>query len=181
MEYLMTYGWAILVIVIVIAVLAMIFPKPIEQCLFDQAGFLCDKPILMVNGRPAPTDAPVASLLHAQLLNRQSQSIVVTGIMCVGSRVQPPGDVGVWPTESQFERTMGYQESMDVGNFEDNSQNRLYVTCYSSVDGSGAVTPLTLRAGDSFSGRLYVAYRYADDPQDAPSKIVGANLVTQAQ
>ena len=44
MEYLMTYGWAILVIVIVITILAFYLPQLIktpEGCLFSQPGFSC--------------------------------------------------------------------------------------------------------------------------------------------
>ncbi len=41
MEYLMTYGWAILVLVIVIAALYYLLPKTQETCLFQQ-GFACD-------------------------------------------------------------------------------------------------------------------------------------------
>jgi len=43
MEYLMTYGWALLVIVIVIAILLIMNPFSAPQsCKFDQVGFACN-------------------------------------------------------------------------------------------------------------------------------------------
>ena len=191
MEYLMTYGWALLVIVIVIAVLLYINPfRAPEQCIFDQAGFLCNKPILFATTGHDTN----GNVLHAQLTSGQRQNIVITDMVCLKSRANPPGDPALWAGDS-FHSTDGvslsYQQTIDLGDFSDGSGNsNLAVVCVgATVDpATGVATPLTaadaaslIRPGDSFSGRLYVAYRYADDPTTAPSKIVGANVVTQAQ
>ena len=47
MEYLMTYGWALLVIVIVIAVLLVILGRMLKgtpDCTFGEAAFVCNQP-----------------------------------------------------------------------------------------------------------------------------------------
>ncbi len=47
MEYLMTYGWALLVIVIVIAILLVILGRMVKgtpDCTFESAGFVCNQP-----------------------------------------------------------------------------------------------------------------------------------------
>jgi hypothetical protein len=190
MEYLMTYGWALLVIVIVIAVLLYINPfRAPEQCIFDQAGFLCNKPILFATTGHGSN----GNVLHAQLTSGQRQNIVITDMVCLKSRANPAGDPASWAGDS-FHSTDGvplaYQQTIDLGDFSDGSSINLAVLCVgASVDpATGVAEPLSasdaasnIRPGDSFSGRLYIAYRYADDPATAPSKIVGANLVTQAQ
>ena len=51
MEYLMTYGWALLVIVIVIAILLIMNPFSAPQsCKFDQIGFACDNAVVTTGG-----------------------------------------------------------------------------------------------------------------------------------
>ncbi len=197
MEYLMTYGWALLVIVIVIAVLLYINPfRAPEQCLFDQAGFLCSKPILLVNGTDA-SGAPASSLLHVTLTNGQRETIIIRGVMCLATRTPPPGNLN-WPHgggvatgtigTTLTTRTLGYQETIDLGNFTADTGSTYTggressVRCLTTTDFSESGTKvITVRPGESFSGRLYVAYQLASDDANMPAKIVGANLVTQAQ
>ena len=174
---------------IVIAVLLYINPfRAPEQCIFDQAGFLCAKPIVFATTGHGSD----VNVLHASLTSGQRQSIVITELLCLKSRLQPPGDPSTWggaAIHSTDGIPMGYQETIDVGNFKDAAGNTLALTCVGATAAAdGSASPLTvsdpgsvIRPGESFSGRLYVAYRYADDPATAPSKIVGANLVTQAQ
>ena len=53
MEYLMTYGWALLVIVIVLALLLIILGGYLQgtpSCVFEEAGFVCNEPVPPVIG-----------------------------------------------------------------------------------------------------------------------------------
>lgn len=196
MEYLMTYGWALLVIVIVIAVLIYINPfRAPEQCVFDQAGFLCQKPILQVSGAAAsgtvssPMSTPGSlGLFHATLINGERKTVVIDHILCIRGRTAPSGDVSTWPSYTEVTRTLGYQEQIDdIGAVADDSGNYHSVSCVDvGKDSNGyALMPtsasIVLRPNEDFSGRLYVAYKYSDDPNTMPSKVVGANLVTRAQ
>ncbi len=178
MEYLMTYGWALLVIVIVIGVLVYINPfKAPEQCVFDQAGFLCEKPILMAGGA-----------LHGTLINGNQKAITIMGIACIKGRTAPDGNSAAWPNYATFKKDLGYQEQIDdIGNMTDNGGNAFHVSCVDVTKGTNGVAifpasaTIVLHANDDFSGRLYVAYKYSDDPDNAVAKVVAANLVTRAQ
>lgn len=205
MEYLMTYGWALLVIVIVIAVLLYINPfKAPEQCTFDQAGLYCERPILFVVGKDG-SGVDVPGLLSARITNGERRTITVGGVACIRGTLKPKGgdvrsqwssdflvNLGASPADNEG-KDLAPQESMDLRNFDNNADKTAqnYVRCLSSVtkdtDGNADLSVTLddantkLRQGEDFSGRLYVAYRYADEPKDAPYKVVGANLVTRAQ
>ena len=72
MEYLMTYGWALLVIVIVIAILLIINPFSAPQgCRFDDLGFTCANPVVNTAGG-----------LFMRLTNNQNTGIVLTSVVC---------------------------------------------------------------------------------------------------
>ncbi|MFH1306803.1 MAG: hypothetical protein ABIH83_04095 [Candidatus Micrarchaeota archaeon] len=81
MEYLMTYGWALLVIVIVIAVLMFIRPfgAP-ESCVFQQPGFSCEGHRITANNG-----------LYARITNGQQKSIERIEIACVRGTGDPTG------------------------------------------------------------------------------------------
>ena len=173
----MTYGWALMVIVIVIGVLVYINPfKAPEQCSFDQAGFLCQKPILLSSG-----------VLHGTLINGNQKAITITGIACIRGRTAPSGLSSSWPGYAKTTKSLNYNDQIDdLGNFQNDANNAFHVSCVDVTTVNGvAVFPttatITLHSGDQFSGRLYIAYNYADDPAGAISKVVGANLVTNAQ
>ncbi len=119
MEYLMTYGWALLVIVIVIAVLIYINPfRAPEQCVFDQAGFLCQKPVLLVTGKAPDGVTDVKGLIHATLVNGDRKTIVIQAISCIKGRTSPNGDIAntdSWPAYTKLTRTLGYQATPPSG------------------------------------------------------------------
>ena len=81
MEYLMTYGWALLVIVIVIAILLIMNPFSAPQsCKFDQIGFACENAVVTTGG-----------LLLMGVTNGNNNAINVSGVTCtsVKSSVAP--------------------------------------------------------------------------------------------
>jgi len=81
MEYLMTYGWAILVIVIVLAVLAYFLPKLTktpEVCQFTQPGFGCsENPALVIN---TSRNGQVYAAFNLQ--NGKGQAVNVSKVLC---------------------------------------------------------------------------------------------------
>lgn len=81
MEYLMTYGWAVLIIAIVIAVLfdLGIFgaPTATTTCV-AQAGFLCTSPILTNTG-----------VLYVQFAQNSGGQMNITGLGCSNSSIAP--------------------------------------------------------------------------------------------
>lgn len=199
MEYLMTYGWALLVIVIVIAVLLYINPfRAPEQCTFDQAGLYCERPVLQVAGISKDPISGVEvtgvnSLLSARIINGERRTITITGIACARGMTRPNADMSTWRADN-FKFTEGVdlapQETLELRAFDDNKGNPLMVRCLTVTTKAGGSLDLDvdftpentkLRANEDFSGRVWVMYRFADEPADAPSKLIGANLVTRAQ
>ena len=80
MEYLMTYGWALLVIVIVIAILLIINPFSAPQgCRFDDLEFGCSN--LVVNG---------AGQLFMRISNNKNNAIGITQIGCTYDKQPEP-------------------------------------------------------------------------------------------
>ncbi len=162
-----------------------------EQCMFDQAGFLCEKPLLQASGTAPNGHTGVPGLLHLTLVNGDRKTIVIKAISCIRGRMFPSGDAAntdSWPAYTQIKCTVGYQEQIDdLGNFTDDNGNAAYVSCvdatknsdgYAQLPGSAAIA---LSPGEDFSGRIYVAYNYADDEAGWPPRIVGANLVVRAR
>lgn len=72
MEYLMTYGWALLVIVIVIAILLIMNPFSAPQtCRFDSVGFACDNVAVTTTGA-----------LLGGITNGNNNGIIIKGVVC---------------------------------------------------------------------------------------------------
>jgi len=157
MEYLMTYGWALLVIVIVIAVLMFIRPfgAP-ETCLFQQPGFSCEGHRMNDQG-----------VLFAKFVNGQQKSIKDVKVACVMGSERPASTFG-WTTVTGV-----VEHGSALGNLFAKG-----ISCR-NPDG-GAITVAT---GDDFSGRVYIQYKYSDDPSEStfPSKTVYANVIAPVQ
>lgn len=182
MEYLLTYGWALLVIVIVVAALMYLNPgKAPEQCLFQNAAFVCDnRPLLQADGLNPPR-------LFAKVINANPKPIVVYGLACMQGRqnLGPVCGNGGWacPDDSKYSvqipsgQVLDYQEDFNTGSISWTSfAGQAWVECR---DSSGNL--LTLKAGNDFRGQLFVAYKYRDDPDAMPPKVVSADIVVRAQ
>ena len=195
MEYLMTYGWALLVIVIVIAVLLYINPfRAPEQCIFDNAGLYCERPILQVNGIVGNNQGTFQNVLSARITNGERRTITITGIACARGSARPIADSSQWGSFSiPAGVDLASQETLELRDIVDINGGLHYAQCITVPDkdpATGALNlnvPLSfsdnlkLRPNEDFSGRLWIMYRFADEPVGAPSKLVGANLVTRAQ
>lgn len=80
MEYLMTYGWALLVIVIVIAILLIINPFSAPQgCRFDNLGFSCSNPVVDTSGN-----------LFVRITNNQNNAIGIIELGCTYDKNPEP-------------------------------------------------------------------------------------------
>ena len=79
MEYLMTYGWALLVIVIVIAILLIMNPFSAPQsCKFDQIGFACNNMAVTTTGA-----------LLGSITNGNNNGIKIIKVECMKPNTQP--------------------------------------------------------------------------------------------
>ena len=81
MEFLMTYGWAILIVVIAIAALAAfgVFNRPVQEgCFMESATMACNGPI------PAISDSSGDAVIQLALRNGGASRVNVTGITASG-------------------------------------------------------------------------------------------------
>ncbi|MEM2138139.1 MAG: hypothetical protein QW568_03565 [Candidatus Anstonellaceae archaeon] len=152
MEYLMTYGWALLVIVIVIAILLIINPFSAPQgCRFEQIGFTCADPLIKTDGK-----------LYLSITNGNNNAVSVVKVSCtVDKSTSPPS----------FGTTAGYPVNVArQGNLTLNGE-----PC-KKADGSS----LSLSQGGEFSGKLWIWYRNDEDPANYPNRTISANVVAKA-
>src|SRR3989338_3793887 len=154
MEYLMTYGWAILVIVIVLAVLLFLNPfKAPETCLFQQPGFSCSEvlPIVYTDGGQ--------TFVSMKLANKLGQNVKIHEVVCTTASI---GDV----KKSTFEG-VEFSPALPVGagaSGEFSSKSNKPVPCV----GADGTTLLNLNQNSQFKGVIAVWYNYDNDPEDIP-------------
>ena len=152
MEYLMTYGWALLVIVIVIAILLIMNPFSAPQsCKFDQIGFACDNAVVTATG----------SFLLMGVTNGNNNAINVSGVSCTSSKSSAvpanPGNVNT---------IVARQGTLMVNKTAPSASG---ITC------TGAPTTV----GADFSGKIWIFYKNTEDGVDYPTRSASANIVTK--
>lgn len=154
MEYLMTYGWALLVIFLVIAVLSVINQVSTPStCRFDDVGFGCPSlPALDTGGK-----------LYLRVVNSHNNGIVINAAYCTTDKSAEPS--GGWESVGLFDVPRGDMAELP-SDFE--------ILC-KRPDGSSEFA-----AGEDFSGRLWLRYRNSEDPPSYPDRTASAILATKA-
>ena len=161
MEYLMTYGWAILVIVIVLAVLLFLNPfKAPETCLFQQPGFSCSEvlPIVYTDGGQ--------TFVSMKLANKLGQNVKIHEVVCTTASI---GDV----KESTFDG-VEFDPAKPVGAGASGDFSGPNTVPCVGADGN---TQLNLNQNSQFKGVIAVWYNYDNDPEDIHRQAF-ATLVT---
>jgi hypothetical protein len=151
MEYLMTYGWALLVIAVVIAILLIINPlQPPAGCRFDTIGFTCSDPLVASDG-----------VLYLKMTNGNSNNIDVYGINCTTDKSPKPPTFSAAPSS----RIKGLlrQEPYEFN-----------ITCN---DAKGV--KITPAPGSDFAGKLWVFYKNEEDGAGYPMRSISANVVSK--
>ncbi|HIH22410.1 TPA: hypothetical protein HA238_01650 [Candidatus Micrarchaeota archaeon] len=161
MEYLMTYGWAILVIVIVIAALLFLNPfKAPETCLFQQPGFSCSeaKPQVYVG-------EDGATKVSMRIYNKQGQVVKLKKVLCTNVA---SGDI----TSDNADDFSAEPKSVPAGGsvlFAADTS----VTC---KDESG--NALQLSANSEFKGIIALWYNFDNDPDQSIERTATATLIS---
>ncbi|MDO8554284.1 MAG: hypothetical protein Q7S22_05730 [Candidatus Micrarchaeota archaeon] len=152
MEYLMTYGWAILVIVIVLAALWFLsgqFFKPPENCLFSQPGLSCGdtKPTIFNEGGVVK--------VSIQMFNQQGQNVKVHQVLCTNAAI---GDVKRnWGTKFVSDLNVPAGGSVKFLTGSDSPT----VDCISKPGTPS--TPVSIAVGGDFRGQFVVWYNFDND------------------
>lgn len=176
MEYLITYGLALFVILIVLAILvAVVLPslQAPETCQFTQPGFACNsKPHAMVS------DADGKVRILFQLDNNQGKGVELIGITCMSTS---PGNIRksdvpeFEDTVSSTERMMAPGSTRSVG--DETSDIKQEITCLTD-DGSSS---LVLPPNSAFKGSIGVVYKFTEDVPGAPSRLAVATVTGNTQ
>ena len=183
MEYLATYGWALLVIVIAISVLLYIVPlSPPQVCQLDNFALSCSGQRFLV--RDPSTD--ILNLVYADMTNNRPQAIRIVGMACLSQNSPAPAI-----EKNNFKLTafqvpgkgadqpliLAHGETFNTAHVPN---NRFKLECF-SMDKDGVLKDLTLRPGSTFSGTIYVLYNFADEPANAPASLSSGNFVSSVQ
>lgn len=158
MEYLMTYGWALLVIVIVIAILLIINPFAAPQgCRFDSVGFQCANNVVVTTG----------GKLFMSITNANNNAIKVYQVACTTDKSSAVPTMGApYATPPNIQRQ---------ANFNVNSTYPVATGIICQKDGS----PYSAPAGTEFSGKVWIFYKNEEDGSDYPYRTASANIGTK--
>jgi hypothetical protein len=173
MEYLITYGLALFVILIVLAILvAVVLPslQAPETCQFTQPGFGCStkKHVLVA-------DSSDNIRILFQLDNQQGKSVEILDVMCTSAAPANVRKSDVDTAEpSAFVEQMAAGTSKTFGGSASDLTEE--VPCY---DEQG--NRLTLNAGSAFKGTLAVVYKFTEDVPSAPTRLAVATVTGNVQ
>lgn len=163
MEYLMTYGWALLAIVIVIAALIYLNPfRAPELCLFQQQGFSCSEP----NPQIYIDKADGELKMNVRIWNKLGKAVEIYAITCTDAQA----------SEMRMDMATQYSgEPIPTGSFADfKGSTASEVAC---IDREG--DPIeTFSLNQEFRGRMIVWYNYVDDLDKDIKHEAQANVIS---
>ncbi|MEM4208718.1 MAG: hypothetical protein QW153_04005 [Candidatus Bilamarchaeaceae archaeon] len=163
MEYLMTYGLALFVIVIVLALLAFFLPSLIKTpatCIFSQQGLSCSKHLIVFD-KTAGGNKVVFSLE-----NNLGQTINLEKVACT--------NVGSGEITKELITKIGAGIPDEQKPMTSGTSKEFFVPC---KDKNGNL--LSNGPNTDFKGYIAVTYKYADDLAGAPSRIAIATITGQ--
>jgi len=146
MEYLMTYGWAILVIVIVLAVLWFYLPRLLSMatpagCVFA-SGFDCSEPPPTIYSSKDNNDLRVT----VKIRNHKGRTVDINSVLCTDASLEEvTREIGHHPAQGQDVIIAGGSKTYDI-------------VCKNKNNGT-----MTKAADTDFRGLLIVWYVYEDD------------------
>ena len=180
MEYLVTYGLALLVILLVLGILfAVVFPmlKAPADCKFSDPTFSCDqKPQALV------ADSNNNVQIYFQLDNTGGNSVQIIDVLCTTespSNVKISDFKGVLGSVSANDLALGAGQSMTFGGTSSTGTKATVtvpIDCY-KADGTKAV----LTPNSQFQGTLAIEYQNSEEVPGAPPRLSTAVVTGSVQ
>jgi hypothetical protein len=169
MEYLITYGLALFVILIVLAILVAVVLPSLQAptaCQFTQPGFTCNQKDHVI-----VADSGNNVRIQFQLDNTQGKGIRITGILC---STAAPGnirksDVSTYGLTIDPPKVMASGQSITLGSA--GSDITTDIECLKE-DG----TIVVLAPASNFKGTLAVTYSFQEEVPDAPERLAVATV-----
>jgi hypothetical protein len=162
MEYLMTYGFAIFVIVIVLAILFFYLGNvnTPETCTFDKSNFDCQSTL------PAFIAAVGTNNLNVsfKLTNNDQKSVIITRVVCT---VAPKAEI-----TPLMGTAVGGVPGITVGPGSSVSAWGVPIPCYDKT----GIAPNVFASGPNtyFKGNILVFYKYTDELPGVPLRRANA-------
>lgn len=171
MEYLITYGLALFVILIVLGIIfAVVLPmlKAPATCKFSDPNFACDQ-----KAHTLVADGENKVRMFFQLDNTGNRGVKVIGVRCTTAAAAnmkkddvPDLDNEV-PIAAGASITAGAESGTTIG----------VVACVQD----DMATPVQAQPGGSFKGSLAVEYRYDDEVPGTPARLAVATVTGTVQ
>ena len=177
MEYLITYGLALFVILVVLGILfAVILPmlKAPKTCKFTDPTFACDQ---KEHSLVADTSNNVRILF--QLDNTGGKSVVVKDALCTTAstgNVRVADFKNVLSAVPPTKLTLGSGQGMTFGGTGSTATVTTAIDCYKE-DG----TLVVLTPNSNFRGTLAILYSNAEEVPGAPMRIATATVTANIQ
>ncbi|MFH1306815.1 MAG: hypothetical protein ABIH83_04155 [Candidatus Micrarchaeota archaeon] len=188
MEYLMTYGWALLAIVIIVAVLMFInpFAAP-DTCIFDGYALGCSNQRLVSQD----SSSSATNVVYAKISNNQMKTIEIIGMACArGENIPRVGRDGNFESPAfqvPGEKPMlAYGNNINTGQMPEgigtaSSGKQFKLQCH-NIDENGEIdTEFAFTQGEHFMGKIYIAYKYRGEGETMPPKISSGKFIGYVQ
>lgn len=161
----MTYGWALLAIIIVIAALLYLNPfRAPELCLFQQQGFSCSEPNAQVY-----LDGNEVNM-NVRIWNKLGKSVEIKGLACTDSQSAKFTEADAAYHDYDATIPTGDYAEFRTGSDADGGA----IQCYHS-DGT-VINDMSVN--QEFRGRLFVWYNYVDDLDPDIQHEAQANVIS---
>jgi hypothetical protein len=169
MEYLITYGLALFVILVVLAILVAVVLPSLQAptaCQFTQPGFTCNQ-----KDHVLVADSGNNVRIQFQLDNTQGKGVRITGILC---STAAPGNIRKTDVSANGltlapAKVMASGQSITVGS--SGSDVTTEIDCVKE-DGTAVV----LAPASNFKGTLAVTYNFQEEVPDAPERLAVATV-----
>lgn len=193
MEFLLTYGWALLIIAIVVAILAVIVPlQAPDTCAFSASYISCSGHRLLSEDETAsPTGKKLTNVVYANIRSNEPEAIVIYGMACARGakpKIAADGnfenplfrlDAGGKITGESARAVLIRGNSLNVGSMPNSIKFRMQ--CVDVGEEGNVVAAEKFAPGETFSGDIYIVYRLRGEPEEIPPKIVRGRLVAKVQ
>jgi hypothetical protein len=179
MEYLITYGLALFVILVVLGILfAVILPmlKAPKTCKFTDPGFACDQ---KEHSLVADPNSNAVRMLF-QLDNTGGKTVVVKDVLCTtasAANIRASDFKNSLSGVSSDKLTLGSGQSMTFGGTGSVATVTTAIECYKE----GGSSKVVLTPGSSFRGTLAVLYKNYEEVPGSPDRIATAAVTGDVQ
>ncbi|PIT85057.1 hypothetical protein COU37_00890 [Candidatus Micrarchaeota archaeon CG10_big_fil_rev_8_21_14_0_10_45_29] len=193
MEFLLTYGWALLVIAIVVAALMVIVPlQSPDTCTFSTSYISCSEHRLLSEDESTSSSGKkLTNVVYANIRSGEKDAIEIYGMACARGgkpKIAEDGnfkdalfrlDAGGKITGSNAKAILLRGNSLNVGSMPGTIKFRMQ--CVDVDEGGNVLAGQKFLPGETFSGDIYIAYKLRGEPEEIPPKIARGRLVAKVQ